>query len=100
MNIINEIHSIRIQNLCEKYNVEKLFLFGSAVTGSLKKDSDIDFLVRFKRGELSSYFENYMALKENLKLLFNRRIDLVEEQSLRNPIFINSINKQKELIYG
>ena len=32
--------------------------------------------------------------------IFKRDIDLVEEQTLKNPILINSINKNKELIYG
>jgi predicted nucleotidyltransferase len=41
-----------------------------------------------------------MDLKENLENLFERKVDLVEEQSLRNPILINAINKSKKLIYG
>ena len=46
------------------------------------------------------YFDNYMDFKERLEKLFGREVDLVEEQTLRNPILINSINKSKELIYG
>lgn len=49
---------------------------------------------------MSQYFENYMNLKENLKKLFGRKVDLLEEQTLKNPILIKSINKSKELIYG
>lgn len=41
-----------------------------------------------------------MVLKESLKNIFNREIDLVEEQTLKNPVLIKSINKSKELIYG
>jgi predicted nucleotidyltransferase len=41
-----------------------------------------------------------MNFKENLKKLLGRDIDLLEEQTLKNPILINSINKTKELIYG
>lgn len=41
-----------------------------------------------------------MNLKENLKELFGREVDLLEEQTLKNPILIKSINKSKELIYG
>ena len=54
----------------------------------------------FKSIELSKYFDNYIDFKENLEKLFGRKVDLVEEQTLRNPILINSINKFKELIYG
>jgi predicted nucleotidyltransferase len=77
-----------------------MYLFGSALNSNFNDKSDIDFLVKFKSIELSQYFENYMNLKENLKKLFGREVDLLEEQTLKNPILIQSINKSKELIYG
>ena len=82
------------------YNVEKMYLFGSALNSNFNKESDIDLLVKFKYIELSKYFDNYIDFKENLEKLFGREVDLVEEQTLRNPILIKSINKSKELIYG
>jgi hypothetical protein len=89
-----------LKRLCTLYNVEKMYLFGSILNSNFNKDSDIDFLVKFKSIEISTYFDNYMDFKENLEKLFGREVDLVEEQTLRNPILINSINKSKELIYG
>lgn len=89
-----------LKKLCIMYNVEKMYLFGSVLNSNFNKESDIDLLVKFKSIELSKYFDNYMDLKENLKKLFGREVDLVEEQTLRNPILIKSINKSKELIYG
>ncbi len=89
-----------LKRLCTMYNVEKMYLFGSALNSNFNKESDIDLLVKFKYIELSKYFDNYMDFKENLEKLFGRQVDLVEEQTLRNPILINSINKSKELIYG
>ena len=89
-----------LKRLCNIYNVDKMYLFGSALTSNFTKESDIDFLVKFKSIELSEYFENYMNFKENLESLFGREIDLLEEQTLKNPILINSINKSKELVYG
>ena len=89
-----------LKMLCTMYNVEKMYLFGSALNSNFNKKSDIDLLVKFKSFDLSKYFDNYMDLKERLEKLFGRQVDLVEEQTLRNPILINSINKSKELIYG
>ena len=89
-----------LKMLCTMYNVEKMYLFGSALNSNFNKKSDIDLLVKFKSFDLSKYFDNYMGLKERLEKLFGREVDLVEEQTLRNPILINSINKSKELIYG
>lgn len=89
-----------LKKLCATYNVEKMYLFGSALNSNFNKESDIDLLVKFKSIELSKYFDNYMDFKENLEKLFGRDVDLVEEQTLKNPILIKAINKSKELIYG
>jgi predicted nucleotidyltransferase len=89
-----------LKMLCTMYNVEKMYLFGSALNSNFNAKSDVDLLVKFKVIELSKYFDNYMDFKEKLEDLFEREVDLVEEQTLRNPILINSINKSKELIYG
>lgn len=88
------------KKLCAMYNVEKMYLFGSALNSNFNKKSDVDLLVKFKEIELSEYFDNYINFKTKLELLFGREVDLLEEQTLRNPILINSINKSKELVYG
>ena len=99
MNIINQ-NKESIKNLCETHNVEKLYLFGSVTTANFNEKSDIDFLVKFKSFDLKLYFINYIDLKNKLKNLLNREIDLVEEQTLKNPYLISSIDENKELIYG
>lgn len=99
MYLINQ-HKENIQNLCETHNVEKLYLFGSAITPKFNDKSDIDFLVKFKSFDLKLYFINYTDFKNKLKNLLKREIDLVEEQTLKNPYLISSINENKELIYG
>ena len=77
-----------------------MYLFGSATNSNFTNTSDIDLLVKFKNMDLSDYFDNYVGFKNRLEKIFGRNIDLVEEQSLRNPILINAINNSKELIYG
>jgi predicted nucleotidyltransferase len=89
-----------LKKLCILYNVDKMYLFGSALTDNFNNESDIDFLVKFKSIDLSIYFDNFLGLKENLEKLFGRKVDLTEEQTLRNPILIKSINSSKELVYG
>ena len=99
MNLINQNRET-IKKLCETHNVEKLYLFGSATTTTFNEKSDIDFLVKFKSFDLKLYFLNYIDLKSKLKNLLHRDIDLVEEQTLKNPYLISSIEENKELIYG
>jgi predicted nucleotidyltransferase len=90
----------KLKKLCTDYHVDKMYLFGSALNSSFSNHSDIDLLVKFKQMDLAKYFQNYMELKENLESLFGRKVDLLEEQTLKNPILIKSINKSKELVYG
>ena len=89
-----------LNKLCINYNVEKMYLFGSVLNSNFNKDSDVDLLVKFKEIELAEYFDNYINFKEKLVQLFGREVDLLEEQTLRNPILIKSINSSKELVYG
>ena len=89
-----------IKSLCEQHNVEELYVFGSVLSRKFNEQSDLDFLVKFGQVELSDYFENYMNFKESLELLFDRDVDLIEVQTLKNPVLIESINRNKQLIYG
>ncbi len=89
-----------INELCKKYKVKRLFVFGSILTERFTPESDIDFLVDFNKNEIDDYFSNFFDLKYALEDLLKRDIDLVENQSLKNPYFINSVNNTKTLVYG
>lgn len=89
-----------IQYLCENHRVDKLYLFGSILGSSFNEKSDVDFLVRFKNIDLLKYADNYFDLKFSLENLLKRPVDLLEEQSLKNPYFLDAINESKKLIYG
>lgn len=89
-----------LKQLCLTHNVDTMYLFGSATTSNFNEESDIDLLVKFKKFDLAGYFDNYMSLKLKLKNLLGRDIDLLEEQTLKNPVLINAVNKSKELVYG
>lgn len=95
--IQDNIASLKL--LCLKHHVGKLFVFGSVLNPSFKPDSDIDFLVSFKKVRLEDYADNYFDFKFSLKDLFNREIDLLEENAIRNPYLLKSINSSKQLIY-
>jgi uncharacterized protein len=99
MNLIDQnIDSIR--NLCLKYKVATLFVFGSAITNRFKKDSDIDLLVDFKDVDLYNYANNYFDLKDALESIFHRNVDLLEDKAIKNPYLRQSIDSSKQLIYG
>ena len=93
-------HIKNIVSLCERYKVNKLFVFGSVLTDRFNDESDIDLVVDFKKDEVEDYFDNYFDFKYSLQDLFGREVDLVEEQSIRNPYFRKSVDSTKQLIYG
>lgn len=91
----------KIHQLCKIHGVESLSLFGSAAKNELTKQSDVDFLVRFSSSiALLDYADNYFNLLEKLKNLFKRKVDLVSEKSLKNPILIKEINDTKVSLYN
>ncbi|HET8828730.1 MAG TPA: nucleotidyltransferase domain-containing protein [Pelobium sp.] len=98
--MVVEQHMDALKKLCQTFQVEKLYLFGSALNSKFNRKSDLDFLVKFKSVEPSEYFDNYIGLKEKLESLFTRKVDLLEEQALKNPILINAINNSKKIVYG
>lgn len=99
MKIIDEnIDKIRV--LCYKHKVARLFVFGSILTDSFNKSSDIDLLVDFSGVELYDYADNYFDLKISLEKLLKRQIDLLEDKAVKNPYLRKSIDSSKQLIYG
>ena len=98
MQLINE-HKDALIKLCKKHEVKELYVFGSAITNKFKESSDIDFLVRFGEVDLPDYFDNYMDFKGSLIELFKREVDLVEVQTVKNPILKRAIDRHKTLIY-
>ena len=90
----------KIAALCKKYKVNKLFAFGSILTDRFSDYSDVDLVVSFNKTEVSDYFDNYFDFKYSLEDLFGREVDLLEEQSIRNPYLKKNVDATKALIYG
>ena len=96
MALIIDNNKEELIELCKKYRVAELDLFGSAATGDFDEEkSDIDFLVEFKKTVTQDRFDNFFNFLGELKELFNRPIDLVESGGLRNPYFIEMVNQTK-----
>ncbi len=90
----------KIVALCKKYKINKLFVFGSILTNRFNDDSDVDLVVSFNKEEVSDYFDNYFDFKYALEELFGREVDLLEEQTIKNPYLKKNVDATKALIYG
>ena len=94
-----DLYRDRLVTLCELHKVQQFYLFGSILNAKFNDSSDVDVLVQFGDVELMEYFDNYMDFKEKLEELFQRPVDLVENQAIRNPIFRKVIDREKLLVY-
>ena len=82
------------------YGVQRLDVFGSAATSpKLADDSDLDFLVEFQPIAYEAYADTYIGLLEDLQHLFGRPVDLVVGSAVKNPYFLQSIERTKSLVY-
>ena len=89
-----------LKRLCLQYGVRRLDLFGSAATGPYdSEESDLDFLVEFQPAALDAYADAYFGLLEALGRLFGRPVDLVVESAIRNPYFLQSVERTRTPVY-
>jgi len=85
--------------LCKKYSINELSIFGSSVREDFTEDSDVDILVSFNKGSKITLFD-IMDLEKEFSLLLKREVDIVEKESLINPIRKNRILSTREIIYA
>ena len=99
MNKILKQNEDSLRALCIEYNVKSLFAFGSVTGNTFSEESDIDLIVSFMSMSHEDYADNYFNLVEKLEKLLQRPVDLVTENSLKNPYFIDSVNRTKSKLY-
>lgn len=101
MNSIIEHQKSNLKKIFKNHKISKAYIFGSALNENFNAKSDIDFLIQFQN-DLTPLEKGalWWSLHDSLRNLFDREIDLLTENSLRNPYFIKELNETKRLIYG
>lgn len=101
MNPTIETHRSEIRALCARFQVKRLEVFGSAATGEFRPGtSDLDFLVEFEPSAPAQRADAYFGLLAALEDLFHGKVDLVEVGAIRNPYFLQSVNRSRALVYA
>jgi predicted nucleotidyltransferase len=88
-----------LAELCRRCGVEQLDVFGSASRLDFGAGSDFDFVARFADTG-PGYADRYMELAESLEKLFGRPVGLLTERSLRNPILVTSLARDRKTLYA
>ena len=86
--------------LCVSHKVDKIYAFGSSVTDRFDLEkSDIDLVVSLAVDDPLEYGELLLSLWNGLELFFGRKVDLLTDDSIRNPYLRTSIERTKKLVY-
>ncbi len=100
MNIAVAERAVEVEQLCRRYGVLRLDLFGSAATDQHRpEESDLDFVVEFGALPAAAYADAYFGLLEALERLFGRPVDLVSGGAIKNPYFRQSLERTRTLVY-
>jgi len=95
-------HQAELERLCREYGVERLELFGSAVSRDFDPEhSDLDFLIEYRDDfDLGPWMRDFFRFQDELKALFGRDVDLVFIDGVRNPYFRENIESTRTLLYA
>ena len=85
-------------DLCRRYRVRELLVFGSAARGELRPNSDIDLLVEFLPDAEVDLID-HAGLMLDLAQLLGRKVDLVSKNGLK-PLIRASVLQEARLLYA
>lgn len=93
-----ELEEGRLAGICRRYGVRELSVFGSAASGEMRPDSDIDLLVEFLP-EAEPGLLDHAGLMLDLSELLGRKVDLVSKNGLK-PLIRDSVIQDARRLYA
>ena len=89
----------RVSAFCRKWAIAELSVFGSVLRDDFRPDSDVDVLVSFRPGAAMT-FESFLDMRDELRDIFGRNVDLVEKRLITNPFRRHEILTSKKVLYA
>lgn len=94
------VNAERLEDICRRFAVQRLQIFGSSATNAARAGSDIDLMVEFVPGRAPGAFA-LVDLQDELSDLFGGRpVDLAFPSILRNPYRRRIIEPQLRPLFG
>jgi predicted nucleotidyltransferase len=88
----------KIADICRRYQIRELSLFGSQVRGDFSSASDFDFLVEFQP-EAEIGFIELGFIQEELETIIEKPVDLVPKAGLKKLIR-EQVLEESEIVYA
>lgn len=89
----------QISAFCQRWHIIEFALFGSVLRDDFRPDSDVDVLVTFSPEQRLTW-DDWMNMHEEIEALFNRKVDLVSKEYLKNPYRRYEILNTCQVIYA
>lgn len=89
----------KLDELCRRWKISRLCLFGSQARGDAGPDSDVDLLVEYAPDAAWSLLD-VARLHDEMAELFGRPVDLVRERNVTNPYRLATIRRDRRPLYG
>jgi predicted nucleotidyltransferase len=95
-------HQPAIAELCRRYHVRRLEVFGSAARAIdfAPGTSNADFLVEFLPSPDGPSLKNFFDFQSDLAQILGCEVDLAEASVLRNPYVQAGIDQSREVVYA
>ena len=90
-----------LRELCMRYHVQRLEVFGSAATDAFDpQTSDVDLLAEFDLSGDASALEQYIGFIQAAETLLGCKVDLVNPTTIRNPYFKQGVEETRRPLYA
>jgi predicted nucleotidyltransferase len=90
-----------IAELCRKYSVQRLFVFGSSIMDDFRPgESDVDLFAKFTPLGGHAKFHAFLEMLDELQSVLGTKVDLVMSGVVRNANISREIKYTKRMIYA
>ena len=95
--LVDQLEPLRL--LCDRYGVDRLEVFGSAVKGLFDPArSDLDFIVQMTGQHEPGYARRFCGFADELEALLGHPVDLLTESMINNPYFRKDVDASRQLL--
>ncbi len=94
--LLKTVPPAALGEICRRYGIRRLSIFGSSLKGTRQLDSDIDLIAEFQHGRTPGFA--FVRLAEELSRFFGMRVDLHTAGSL-SRYFRGEVLSEAEDLY-